>query len=209
MTAVVDFQDSAWLRRERKLLKQVRRGDRQALGELYGVMAPVLYRRVILCRVGQAEVAEDVLAETFVTAIKRIDDFQDRGKSIFSWLARIAVNKAMDVHRKRARGLRAQERLRNQAEPATSEELNAQDLLSQGDDHQRQRERLEEVLAEIKPRYRKAVEMRFLQNRSREDCAEHLQVKLGTFDVLLHRALRAMRKAWGPGDMGRGGLSHE
>ncbi len=198
MNLVVDFQDSAWLRRERKLLKRVRRGDRQAFGELYGVMAPALYRRVILCRVGQADVAEDVLAETFVTALRRIEDFQVQGKSVFSWLARIAVNKAMDVHRRRARGRRAQERLKNQAEPSTSEGSEAQALLIQRDDNQRQRERLAEVLAQLNPRYRKAIEMRFLKNMPREDCAEYLQVKLGTFDVLLHRALRSMQKAWGP-----------
>ena len=58
------------------------------------------------------------------------------------------------------------------------------------------RERIERTLAELNPRYRRAIELRFLQERSRPDCAALLEVKLGTFDVLLLRALRAFRKRW-------------
>ena len=52
------------------------------------------------------------------------------------------------------------------------------------------------VLAAISPRYRRAIELRFLEDRPREQCAALLEVKLGTFDVLLLRALRAFRQAW-------------
>jgi DNA-directed RNA polymerase specialized sigma24 family protein len=52
------------------------------------------------------------------------------------------------------------------------------------------------VLASVNPRYRRAIELRFLDDRSREDCARLMEVKLGTFDVLLLRALRAFRQQW-------------
>ena len=56
--------------------------------------------------------------------------------------------------------------------------------------------RVEATLARINPRYRRALELRFLQGVSRPECAERLEVRLGTFDVLLLRALRAFRREW-------------
>jgi RNA polymerase sigma-70 factor (ECF subfamily) len=48
----------------------------------------------------------------------------------------------------------------------------------------------------LNARYRRAIELRFVEEFSREECAAALDVKIGTFDVLLLRALRAFRKEW-------------
>lgn len=55
--------------------------------------------------------------------------------------------------------------------------------------------RLTECLQNLNPRYRTALTLRFLQEKSRADCALLLGVKTATFDVLLLRAVRAF-KAW-------------
>jgi DNA-directed RNA polymerase specialized sigma24 family protein len=52
------------------------------------------------------------------------------------------------------------------------------------------------ALARINPRYRRALELRFFEEQDRDRCAAALEVKIGTFDVLLLRALRAFRAAW-------------
>ena len=43
---------------------------------------------------------------------------------------------------------------------------------------------------------RRALELRFFEERARPECAEALGVKIGTFDVVLLRALRAFRREW-------------
>ena len=53
-----------------------------------------------------------------------------------------------------------------------------------------------QVLQALNPRYRRAIELRFLEEHPRERCAQLMEVKLGTFDVVLLRALRAFRKNW-------------
>jgi RNA polymerase sigma factor (sigma-70 family) len=58
------------------------------------------------------------------------------------------------------------------------------------------KERIGEVLARLNDRYRQAIELRFLRECSRQDCAVALDVKVATFDVLLLRALRSFRKHW-------------
>jgi RNA polymerase sigma-70 factor (ECF subfamily) len=55
---------------------------------------------------------------------------------------------------------------------------------------------VQSTLGQINARYREAISLRFLEDQSREACAARLGVKVGTFDVLLLRALRAFRKRW-------------
>ena len=57
-------------------------------------------------------------------------------------------------------------------------------------------ERITSVLEKIHPRYRRAIEFRFLKEMGRVECAEAMEVKVGTFDVLVLRALKAFRKQW-------------
>src|SRR5579871_5557802 len=106
-TVPVTFSDPAWLEEERRCLAALRRGERQAFERLYAVMAPPLYARVLLPRLGDAQAAEDVLSESFARLVERLDAYEDRGSSIWSWLVTIAANRAQDVHRERARGGRA------------------------------------------------------------------------------------------------------
>jgi RNA polymerase sigma-70 factor (ECF subfamily) len=52
-------------------------------------------------------------------------------------------------------------------------------------------------MGELQDRYRVAIELRLVQELSREECARRLGVTIGTFDVLLFRAVRAFRKHFG------------
>jgi len=57
------------------------------------------------------------------------------------------------------------------------------------------RTQIEGVLDELNPRYARVLRLRLLEDRGREECAELLEVKMGTLDVLLYRAVRAFRTA--------------
>ena len=46
-------------------------------------------------------------------------------------------------------------------------------------------------------RYRVAITLRLIDELSRDECASQLGVTIGTFDVLLFRAVRAFRKRFG------------
>jgi RNA polymerase sigma-70 factor (ECF subfamily) len=74
-------------------LTRARRGDRDAHGELYTVFAgPVftLARRMLASKA----LAEDVLQETFVEVICKIDGFRGEAE-IGTWIKRIAINKCL------------------------------------------------------------------------------------------------------------------
>jgi DNA-directed RNA polymerase specialized sigma24 family protein len=68
---------------------------------------------------------------------------------------------------------------------------------------QRVREKVVRALGSLQPRYRRALELRLVEGRPRQECADAMEVRLGTFDVLLLRALRAFRREWDAGANGR------
>lgn len=191
-----ELDSRRWLRRERRWLRRARRGDRKAFAELYDAFAGPLFSRVLMPRLGDRSAAEDALAETFRTALERLDDYEHRGVSVWYWLARIAGNKAMDTHRAFARKGRALVGFEQLLRPVVPDVARPDEELERGLESERVREAVGVVLEGLNPRYRRAIELRFFEERSRPDCAERMEVRLGTFDVLLLRALRSFRKHW-------------
>jgi len=178
-------------------VERARQGDRRAFAELYEAFADPLFSRVLLPRLGNRQAAEDALSETFRVLLERMDQYEPQnGISIWSWLARVAVNKATDMHRVKARTSRALVSFESLLAPLLTE---SSDRVADGEiaaDAVVLKETVARVLAKINPRYRRAIELRFLQDQDRETCARVLEVKIGTFDVLVLRALRAFRKEW-------------
>ena len=182
----------AW---ERACMARARAGDGAAFAELYRAYAPRLYTHVLMPKLGSAAAAEDALSDSFRALLEHIAELADDERSVWPWLCRVATNKAYDMHRNKARTRRALcsfESLLGPLMPAPD----AAAALELDDSRAELQNAVARVLSSITPRYRQALELRFLQDRSREQCAELLEVKLGTFDVLVLRALRAFRKQW-------------
>ena len=191
-----DLNSEAWLSRERELLTRARRGERDAVAALYRAFASRIYASVLMPRLGNPQAAEDALSETFRTALERLDTFDDHGVSIYFWLSRIAVNKATDMHRVKARTRRALTSFEDLLAPLRPSAPRPERELEAREHESHLRETVAAVLERINPRYRRAIALRFLEDKSRPQCAQEMDVKLGTFDVLLLRALRAFRTEW-------------
>ena len=198
LTCIVDAElnDPSQRHWERQCLERARRGETVAFGQIYDAYASRLYERVLMPVLGNAAAAEDTLAETFRVAFQRLADFQPGEVSIYYWLARIAKNKALDLHRARKVTGRALANFENLLEPLLSPHASPEELLDRELSRQALGAAVQATLEELNERYRRAIELRFLLDQSRESCAEQLGVKLGTFDVLLLRALRSFRKHW-------------
>jgi len=182
------------LEEERRVVERLQNGDRAAFATLYGWYGDRIYRQAILPRLPQRELAEDCLRDTFRTALEKIGTFTLVDRSIFFWLRRIAVNKAMDTHRRATRDRRLSDAVRANPDatvapmPSPSRGLEVADT----------RREVGISLSRMNERYAKALRLRLLEDRSREECAEILGVTLGNFDVILHRAAKAFRKGYPP-----------
>ncbi len=188
------MDDAAELDAERQLVDRARTGDREALGSLLRKHGPRLYRSVLLPRLGSAATAEDALSRTYVKVIERFDQFTWQEVGVYPWLRVVALRVALDLMRSRKRELLFEpadvERELDQAE----REAREADLLERHD-LAFAKERVRELLERINPRYADAIRMRVLEERPREEAARVLGVSVATFDVVLHRAMAALRKA--------------
>lgn len=184
------------LAEERAVILQLQQGDRQAAGTLYRWYGDALYRQVLLPRLPDPDLASDCLAETFVTALTKIASYRfQEGVSIFFWLRRIAINKAMDQHRRQGRTTELPEVLSEDdagdlVEPAEKADRNLDVEDTKG--------MVETSMSRLNERYALALRLRMIEDRSREECAQILGITVGNFDVLLHRAAKAFRKVYPP-----------
>ena len=188
------------LEEERRLVEEAQAGNLDAMRPLFERYAQPLYATVILPRLGNAAAAEDVLRDTMATAIEKIDQFSWQGRGVYGWLRQIAVNKAYDVHRRTRRGQKLADALARELPNSTAPDHGADAQLIAAEERSRNRQRIDATLSRMPERYRVAIELRIIEELPRPECAERLGVTLGTFDVLLFRAVRAFRKHFGERD---------
>jgi RNA polymerase sigma-70 factor (ECF subfamily) len=179
---------------ERAVIARLQRGDRAAVAELYGWYGTLLFRQAILPKLPVQELAEDVLRDTFRTALEKIQMFRDENRSIFFWLRRIAVNKAIDVYRRYRRDQELSEAVQADADELLQAPARPERNLEVEDT----RHEVELSLSRMNERYAQALRMRLLEERTREECAGVLGVTVGNFDVILHRAAKAFRQVYPP-----------
>jgi RNA polymerase sigma-70 factor (ECF subfamily) len=183
--------------RERRLVDRARAGDTSAIGELLATHGPALYRTVLLPRLGSVAAAEDALGEVYARVLKRFDTFTWQDVGVWPWLRVVALRVALDQLRARKRlVLWTEQDIERQIDAAHATTSVDQEL-SERRDREEARAKIEDALARIHPRYARAIRLRVLEGNPREDVASELGVSPATFDVVLHRAMQAMRKARG------------
>lgn len=168
---------------EAALIKQAKR-DRNAFAGLYrrhyGAIARYLYRRT-----GDVHAAEDLVADVFLTALKRLSRFRYRGIPFRYWLYRIATNAANRWSRRR----------RKHAHQSLSEDVAVPDRESESATvngvtaGQAQR-----VLLSLAPKQQAVLTLHYLEGLRIEEIAAVLGCRLGTVKSRLSRGRAALRE---------------
>lgn len=189
--------DEERLERERRLVERAQSGDRTSIGELLSTYGPALFRTVLLPRLGSEAAARDALSEVYQRVIERIHQFTWQNVGFYPWVRVVALRVALDQLRARKRLViwEAQDVEREIDAAQTSTPVD--EKLAQHRDRQAARAMVERALEKINPRYARAIRLRVLEEMPREDVARELGVTPATFDVVLHRAMQAMRKILG------------
>lgn len=182
---------------EQRQIEEAQNGNLDAMRPILERYAQPLYSTVILPRLGDAVSAEDVLRDTLATAVEKIKRFTWQGKSIYPWLRQIAINKVYDVHRQSKRSKKLADAMVHEVALESDPESHADAQLMADEERRAHRARIDGTMQELQDRYRTAIELRLVQELPREECAKQLGVTIGTFDVLLFRAVRAFRKQFG------------
>ena len=159
---------------DQELVRSALAGSGEAVGELFDRHWDGCYRAAYaVC--GRRELAEDAAQDALLTATRRLD--QLRGADLVPWLRRIAVNRALTL----MRGDRRLVSLDDVAEAGLWDEVEMPDAA------------LRAGLRALSPDRRTVLVMRYWLDMSPPEIAEALQVRLGTVNSRLARALGDLR----------------
>jgi RNA polymerase sigma-70 factor (ECF subfamily) len=170
---------------ERDIVQRARSGDQQALGELYDLYFPRIYR-YLLARTGNPAEAEDVTEEVFVRVLGAISGFQWRQAPFAAWLFRIARNQFVSHIRKN--GARRQE-----IPLAASVPDRAPDPLIRVEDRLFF-EQIFDIARALPQAQREVLWFRFAVGLSVSDTARALGKREGNVKVLQHKAIARLQK---------------
>ncbi len=171
-------------RQDLDLASRAAGGDQSAWREIYDASSDSLFN--FLCyQTGDREAAKDLLQETFVTAMKAVENFRGDG-SLHGWLRSIALHKTLDWRRSLAR--RARKHLGFIAEAPSETDLGPEPSFRSEQDA------LQEAINSISPKQRAAMLLRELEGLSFKELGEELGCAEATARVHYHRAGEVLRK---------------
>ncbi len=162
---------------------------------LFEAYADTVYR-LALGILRDPQLAEDVVQDTFLSAMTHLDQFEGRS-SYHTWLYRIAYNFSLSQLRKRVNLPLPEEDLTrdDEIQPSLPKELvewnwTPEKLLA----NQEARFQLEEAIQKLSPTLRAVFLLRDVEGLSTEDTAESLGLSDGAVKVRLHRARLDLRE---------------
>jgi RNA polymerase sigma-70 factor, ECF subfamily len=168
---------------ETSLVEACRRGDRQAMEQLY-----IRYRRRVyslIVRIGGPLVAEELCQEIFLKIYKNLSKF--RGDSqLATWIYRLTVNATLTYVTRRPRDLALED---HPVEPAADERPTGDPAL---------RARIERAMRDLPAGYRAVLVLHDVEGLNHEEIAEVLGCRVGTSKSQLHKARARMRELLGP-----------
>jgi len=183
---------------ERAYIQEARRNPR-AFVHLYDHYFPRIHAYVRYRVHGQQD-AEDIIAEVFLKAMRRIRSFKWRHENSFAaWLFRIAHNRIVDYYRRRGQveivemalnpGESASGNGSKSAAALTSCALRPEEALTQQETFQQMRSLIET----LSPRRREVITLRFFGGLRNKEIASILDLDERTIASHLSRGLRDLR----------------
>ncbi len=157
---------------------------RAALVELYDVALPHVYG-YLLARCGQAGLAEDLTAETFLAAVDAVRRPEPPTLSV-PWIVGVARHKLVDHWRRQARDERRLRALVDDIPPPEDPWDVQLDLV-----------RARETLSRLGPHHRAVLTLRYVDDLPVARVAELLDRTVHATEALLVRARTAFRRAYG------------
>lgn len=165
--------------------------DPEAFCVLYdrwaGPLLAFIYRRV-----GNPEVAADLLAETFATAFEKRAKFRDIGRPGSAWIYTIARSKVARYYRRKAVELKAVERLKITVPQLDDESLAAFERIAESDENAGLL--VADAIGQIPSAEREAVQLRVIEDLEYREIASRLNCSTVTARVRVHRGLVRLTK---------------
>ncbi|HJV47077.1 MAG TPA: RNA polymerase sigma factor SigW [Bacillota bacterium] len=178
---------------EEKLIKKIKKGDRDAFAELVELYKDRVFQ-VTLRMVGNTQEAEDIAQETFLRVYSNLEHY-DPSYKFSTWIFRIATNLSIDHLRKRKQtysldkemegtdGLDLHERL---ADPTKGPE----EILLSGE----LQGQVQSAIETLSPKYKSIMILRYLEDLSLTEISDIVKLPISTIKTRIHRGREALKK---------------
>jgi len=179
---VISIADTDQLR---QLLAQCSLGDRRAFETLYRSVGPRLHG-VALRFMGRADLAEEVLQESFVRIWNNASRYEAHLSAPLTWMINITRNQAIDQlrkHRDRPLSDLEQDGLADES-PSAHEQLSSA----------REAHALNRCLESLDSMQRQSISVAYFHGLSCTELAEHLATPLGTVKSWIRRGMERLRR---------------
>jgi RNA polymerase sigma-70 factor (ECF subfamily) len=177
------MQDSDRVWRERGLRDAVLAGDERAWQTWYDESFADLYRYVCWRCGGLRDLADEVVQDTWLTAVRRVSDFDPQRASFGCWLRGIAANLVRNHLRGRRRVMPTLALHGSEAAPYPTEHID--------------NDRIARALAQLPERYEAVLRVKYLEQQSVANIAVEWSETPKAIESLLTRAREAFREAYG------------
>lgn len=173
-----------------KLVELAIEGDQKAYAELMKRYKDAIYF-MLLKMINNKTDAEDLTMEAFSKAFKNIQQYSP-SYAFSTWLFKIASNNCIDfLRKKRSNIVSLDNNFGKEDKDGFTPQMNVKDDEPDPEEYMIRIQKsalMREVVKNLRPRYRKLIELRYFSEFSYEEIAEELNLPLGTVKAQLFRA---------------------
>ena len=168
------------IKEELTLVKSAKNGDKDSLSKLWDEINPKLYGYLINALKDKGQ-ADDILQETWLKAITKIDKFTDRGVRFSAWLFAIARNECRQFWRQSKMDRSSSTEAADPDVSVKTQERMDNDLL------------IENILKRLTDEEQEILRLRFIGQLDFKEIAKILAISVISARVRLHRVLKKAR----------------
>ncbi len=160
----------------------IRQGEESGLKILYQQYAGSLFG-IVMRVLNSQDDAEEVLQTVFLKIWNNIDSYNETKATLFTWMAQIARNTAID--RKRLKSFE----MVSKTESFGVSETNLRDDANKSDID------LENLLKDMPEKYSVLISKMFLEGYTQQEIADEMDIPLGTVKTRLREAIKMLRES--------------
>ncbi len=165
-----------------ELVQKAIAGSETAFGEIYDLYFEKVYR-FIFYRVNHRETAEDLVAETFIRAFKKLAEMENAG-AFNGWIYQIARNLVIDHYRSRKETVDLS---------LLENVLEYEDNIVDHADLEIAQKTFLQLVKKLSPDQQIVIKLKFFDDLGNEEIAQILNKSEGAIRVIQHRALAELK----------------
>ena len=168
------------MQQHQNLIHQLKEKDQEAFSKLYDLYSGAIYGMILkICR--SEVVSQEVLQDTFLTVWNKATLYNEEKASFYTWLYRIARNKALNAIRDSEKGFIQSENL---GVYKVAEEAQEKENFIQ----------IKGSLDHLQPHHKRAIELVFFRGYTHREAYKEMDVPLGTFKSYIRQALKQLKE---------------